>query len=62
LVPGENVLVDAWQVHVVTLDVTREEWARMTEEQRRKVKKVRRWIVVFIDVATRLILGFALCC
>lgn len=61
LVPGEEVLVDAWQVHVVTLDVTREAWARMTEEQRRKVKKVRRWIVTFIDVATRFILGFALC-
>lgn len=61
LIPGEEVLVDAWQVHVVTLDVTREAWARMTEDQRRKVKKVRRWIVTFIDVATRLILGFALC-
>lgn len=61
LLPGDQVQLDAWQVHVVTLDTTRERWMRMTEEERRKVPRVRRWIVIAIDVATRKILGFALC-
>ncbi len=33
----------------------------MTAEERRKLKPVRRWIVVVIDVATRVILGYAIC-
>lgn len=61
LLPGEQVQFDAWQVHIVILDTTRERWLRMTEEERRKVPRVRRWIVLGIDVATRKILGYALC-
>lgn len=61
LLPGEQVQFDAWKVHVVTLDTTREKWLRMTEEEQAKVPRVRRWIVVAIDVASRIILGFALC-
>lgn len=61
LLPGEQVQFDAWKVHVVTLDTTHDRWLRMTEEERREVPRVRRWIVVGIDVATRKILGFALC-
>lgn len=61
LLPGDQVQFDAWQVHVVTLDTTSDQWRRMTEDERRKVPRVRRWIVVAIDVATRKILGFALC-
>lgn len=59
--PGELVIFDAWQVHVLSLNVSRAAWNRMTPEQRAKVKRVRRWVVVAIDVATRMILGFAFC-
>jgi putative transposase len=60
-VPGEIVQADAWKFHLVTLDTTREKYNRMTEDQRKNVKKVRRWVVVIIDVATRCILGFSIC-
>jgi len=60
-VPGEIVQADAWKFHLVTLDTTREKFNRMTEEERQNVKKVRRWVVVIIDVATRCILGFSIC-
>jgi len=59
--PGEMVYFDAWQVHCITLDTTRAQYNAMSEERRSKVKRVRRWIVVAIDVATRAILGYAFC-
>jgi len=59
-VPGEEVQADAWQFHLVTLDVTRERYNQMSEEERKSVKKVRRWATVMIDVATRCILGFSI--
>lgn len=58
---GEQVIMDAWKVHVVTLDATREQLNRMTPEQRAKVRRVRRWVIVALDAATRVILGFAFC-
>lgn len=61
LIPGQKVQFDAWMLHVVSLDTRRDRWLRMTADQRRKVKRVRRWVVMAIDVATRVILGFALC-
>ena len=60
-IPGQIVSADAWQFHAVTLDTTREKYNRMSEEERKKVKKVRRWVVVIIDLATRCILGFSIC-
>lgn len=59
--PGEMIYFDAWQVHCITLDTTRARFSAMSEEQRSKVKRVRRWVVVAIDVATRAIVGFAFC-
>lgn len=58
---GEQVILDAWRVHVVTLDATREQLNRMTPEQRANVRRVRRWVIVAIDAATRVVLGFAFC-
>jgi transposase InsO family protein len=58
---GEQVILDAWKVHVVTLDATREQLNRMTPEQRAKVRRIRRWVIVALDAATRVILGFAFC-
>lgn len=59
--PGQWVQCDAWRFHVATLDVTREKWLAMSEDERAKVKRVYRWLVMMIDVATRCILGFAIC-
>lgn len=59
--PGEQVQFDAWKMHVMTLDTTRERYNNMTVEQRSKVKRVRRWVIVGLDIATRAILGFAFC-
>lgn len=59
--PGHLVQVDAWKMHVITLATTREKWMQMTEEERANVKRVRRWVVVYIDVATRCILGYSIC-
>lgn len=58
--PGEEVQGDAWQFHLVTLDTTREQYNQMTEEERKAVKRVRRWVTTLIDVATRCILGFSI--
>lgn len=58
---GGQVIMDAWKVHVVTLDATREQLNRMTPEQRAKVRRVRRWVIVAIDAATRVVLGYAFC-
>lgn len=58
---GEVVQFDAWQFHIVSLDTTRAEYDRMTEDERKGVKRVRRWVVVAIDVASRAILGYSIC-
>jgi transposase InsO family protein len=60
-VPGYKVIYDAWQVHISTLDTTRAAWLAMTDEERSSVKRIRRWIIVAIDSATRCILGFSIC-
>ncbi len=54
---GEIVIIDAWQFHIAVLDTTREEWNRMTEEERAKVKRVRPWATVAEDGASRAIVG-----
>lgn len=59
--PGERVEFDTWNVHISTLDCSREAWLRMTEEERAKVPRVRRCIVIAIDTATRCIIGFCIC-
>lgn len=61
LFPGQIISMDAWNFHIVTLDATRDQLNRMTEAQRAKVKRVRRWVVVAIDIATRVILGYSIC-
>lgn len=58
---GETVQFDAWQFHIVSLDTTRAEFDRMTADERKRVKRVRRWVVVAIDVASRVILGHSIC-
>lgn len=57
---GQIAESDAWRFHLVTLDVTREEYNRMSEEERAKVKKCHMWVTVIMDLATRCILGFSI--
>ena len=59
--PGERVEFDTWTIHVITLDVTRAAFLAMTVEERAKVPRVRRLVVIAIDAATRCILGFCIC-
>jgi putative transposase len=59
--PGQKVQMDCWNIHILSLPGTRAERRRMMAEARRKLKPVRRWVVVVIDVATRVILGYAIC-
>lgn len=59
--PGKNVQFDAWRFHIATRPVSRAKWQSMTPEERKSLKLCRRWVVVAIDVATRCILGFAIC-
>lgn len=58
---GRIVETDAWMMHLVTLDTTREKYNQMTPEERLAVNRVRRWVVVMLDAATRVILGFSIC-
>ena len=60
-VPGERVEIDSWNIHVRTLDVSRQAFLQMTAEEREKVPRVRRWVIVAIDTATRCVLGFSIC-
>ncbi|WP_143535189.1 transposase family protein [Roseivivax jejudonensis] len=60
-IPGAEVEFDAWNIHAVVLDVSRERWLTMTEAEREKVPRVRLWLVIAIDVATRVVLGFSVC-
>lgn len=59
--PGERVEYDAWEIHLISLAVSREAWLAMSERERANVPRVRRWVIVAIDVASRCILGFSIC-
>lgn len=56
-VPGEIVVFDAWKMHLLFMDATREEWNLMSEEERSDVKRVNRWVTAAEDMASRAILG-----
>lgn len=58
---GRRVEFDAWMLHTMTLDVSREQWLAMDVEERKKVPRIRLWAIVAIDVATRCVVGFSLC-
>lgn len=55
--PGERVEMDEWKVDLHAWFVLTPIWATLTDEQRKALKKVRVWVTVAIDVATRCIVA-----
>lgn len=58
---GERVEGDEWKIHAFALLVRHDLWRHLTAEQREAARKARFSLVVFIDVATKVILGLHLC-
>ena len=58
---GERVEGDEWKIHAFALLVRHDLWRHLTAEQREAAKKARFSLVIFIDVATKVILGLHLC-
>ncbi len=58
---GQRVEIDSWRIHILTLAVSRQAYLTMTEEERAKVPRVRLWVIILLDSATRCILGFCIC-
>ncbi len=56
--PGERVEMDEWKVDLHAWLVLTPIWNLMTVEERKALKKVRVWVTVAIDVATRCIVAF----
>jgi putative transposase len=55
--PGERVEMDEWKVDLHSLMAFTDAWQNLSVEQRKVLKKVRVWVTVAIDVATRCILA-----
>ena len=58
--PGERIEIDEWMLPLQTLLIEAGEWEKLTEEQQEAVERVRWWVSVAIDVATRCILAMRL--
>ncbi|API50639.1 hypothetical protein BMW22_02415 [Rhizobium leguminosarum] len=55
--PGERVEMDEWKVDLHAWLVLTPVWLKLTEKQREALTKVRVWVTVAIDVATRCIVA-----
>jgi putative transposase len=55
--PGERVEIDEWKIDLHTLMSFTDVWNKLNVDQRKALKKVRVWVTVAIDVATRCILA-----
>jgi putative transposase len=55
--PGERVEMDNWKVDLHAWFALTPVWKQMTDEQRKALKKVRVWVTVAIDIATRCIVA-----
>jgi len=56
----ERVEMDEWEVTLATLLIDTETWKRMTPAERQQVERVRCWVTVAIDCASRCILAMHL--
>lgn len=59
-VPGQRIEIDAYRCDVMTLMIMSGAYLGLSREQRRKLKKIRMWLTVAIDSATRVILAMRL--
>ncbi len=57
---GERVEGDEWRIHAFALLVRHDLWKHMTKEQRDAARNARFSLIVFIDVATKVIVGLHL--
>ncbi|MBB4232200.1 integrase catalytic domain-containing protein [Rhizobium mongolense] len=55
--PGQRVEMDEWKIDLFTLLAMTSAWKLFTTEERKALKKIRLWVTVAIDVATRCILA-----
>jgi putative transposase len=55
--PGERVEMDEWKVDLHAWFALTPVWKLMTDDERKALKKVRLWVTVAIDVATRCIVA-----
>jgi putative transposase len=58
--PGQRVEIDEWLVSLQVLLVDTGLWKYLTPEQQAKVERIRMWLCVAVDCATRCILGMRL--
>lgn len=58
-VPGERVEIDEWNVQLHVLLIWGELWDGLGPEQRDEAQRIRVWVCVAIDCATRVLLGMA---
>lgn len=59
--PGERVDIDEKRVDLMVLFQYANIWETLTAEEKNEVKRIRLWVVVAIDIATRYILGMRFC-
>lgn len=58
--PGQRVEIDEWQVSLMVLLIDAGLWEHLSPEQQAEIERVRMWICVAIDCATRCVLGMRL--
>lgn len=58
--PLERVELDEAMINVISLAVRSKVWDLLTDAEKEKIERVRRWVVVAIDVATRAIVGLTI--
>ena len=59
-IPGERVEIDEWNMQLHILLIWSGMWEELTEEERAEVERVRVWVCIAIDCATRIVLGMAM--
>ncbi|MGO7804901.1 integrase [Rhizobium ruizarguesonis] len=57
LAPGQRVEMDEWKIDLFTLLALTSAWKAFSIKERKALKKIRIWVTVAIDVATRCILA-----
>jgi putative transposase len=57
LAPGQRVEMDEWKIDLFTLLALTSAWKMFSDKERKALKKIRIWVTVAIDVATRSILA-----
>lgn len=57
---GHRIQIDEWQVDLYSLALKSGIWDHLTDAEKAKVKIIRRWLWIAIDIASRMVLGLFL--